>query len=105
MQLLPFKPYPGFDWFVLGICIILTLMNPKAAIVGFIWFSFAVHYVCNRISVYLVNKPFVLPVRGTKLEELHLVGLLLLPFFFLGVFFSTYLLFNLGIYFNESFNW
>jgi hypothetical protein len=99
--MLPFKPYPGFHWVLLALCIIFALMRPEAAMVSFIWFAFFYHFILNRISIGLSGKKFTLPGRHTKDEELHLVGLLLLIPYSALLIYSVYGLHAFAVYVNQ----
>lgn len=101
MQILPFKPYPGFDWIMLGLCGVFSIVTPEAAILSLIWFGFAIHHLCNLLSMKMVNKPFVITSKHSKNEGIHPVGLILLVPYFLGVVFCFKAFFQFSIFLNN----
>lgn len=101
MQILPFKPYPYFDWIVLGLCVILAVIRPPVAIISGIWFYFAFHYFCNIVSIKVAGKRFIVPTKHTKGEKIHPFGVLLLVPFLAGIYVSTYGVWCLAKFINN----
>jgi hypothetical protein len=73
-MMLPFKPFPGFEWLLLASCFTFALIRPEAAFVSVIWFGFASFYLCNKLSLLVVGKPFEIPHRGVEWKKLHPFG-------------------------------
>jgi len=99
--MLPFNPVPGFQWIMLTICILFAFLDPKTAFISVLWFGFASHYLCNKVSLKLVKKRFIIPGRYTKNKELHPIGLLLLVPFSLGSIYPAIFLRDLAKLFHE----
>ncbi|WP_343862729.1 hypothetical protein [Aliiglaciecola litoralis] len=101
--MLPFKPFPGFKWVLLVSCFAFALIRPEAAFVSVIWFSFASFYLCNKLSLRVVGKPFEIPARGVERKNIHPFGLLLLVPFFAGAFYPAMWLKSLAVFIRGYF--
>ena len=101
MQLLPFKPFPYFDWVILGICFLFAVIQPKAAILSLIWLHFAFQYLCNMISIRLVNKPFSIPFSNIQRGSMYFVDFLLAPLYLAGLLFSIKLIYISAKFINS----
>ena len=97
-MMLMFKPFPGFKWVLLASCFAFALARPDAALVSVIWFGFASFYLCNRLSLHVVGRPFEIPARGASKNNIHPFGLLLLVPFFIGTFYPVLWLRDFAIF-------
>ena len=107
MQILPFKPYPFFDWVVLGICLLFAFLRSEAAIISGIWFGFFSYYLCNKFSLRFINRRFTLPSKsyGFKKQDYHFSDFLLFVPFFAGILMPMLLVGEIADCFTNESRW
>ncbi len=79
--MIPFQPFKGFTWVLLGIFVLFAYLDSKAAIASAIWFGFASHYLCDITSKRYMNKPFQFPhkIIGSQKKFTWLDNALVFP--------------------------